>query len=136
MFGGLGSYSEEQSARCLRVTRHQEQFRPNPGISLSTNFEHNDVRLPQGDFTTDVYEVEAQWNPSPWVSWTGQLQYDDDSQLVGLFARMRWIIRPGNDLFLVYSHNWQNLGADILGDRDLITLSRGGSVKLNYTYRF
>ena len=44
--------------------------------------------------------------------------------------------RPGNDVFLVYTHNWRNLGEDILNDRDLITLSRGGAVKASYTYRF
>ncbi len=111
-------------------------FRPNPGVSLSTNVEHNDVRLPQGDFTTNVYELETQWNPSPWVSATNQIQYDDISKVVGLFARVRWIVKPGNDIYLVYTHNWQNLGLGILDNRDLITLSRGGSFKVNYTYRF
>ena len=111
-------------------------FRPNPGVSLSTNFQHNDVTLPQGDFTADLYELEGQWNPSPWVSWTSQVQYDDQSALVGLFARLRWIVKPGNDIYLVYTHNWQNLGPGLLDDRELITLSRGGSVKMSYTYRF
>ena len=67
---------------------------------------------------------------------TGQVRYDDQTQLIGLFARLRWIVKPGNDIFLVYTHNWQNLGAGILDNRDLITLSRGGSIKMNYTYRF
>ena len=111
-------------------------FRPNPGVSLSTNFEHNEVTLPRGDFTADVYEVEGEWNANQWISVTNQVRYDNDSEIVGLFARMRWIVRPGNDLFLVYTHNWRNLGADILSDRDLITLSRGGAVKASYTYRF
>jgi len=48
--------------------------------------------------------------------------------------RARWIVRPGNDLFLVYTNNWRNLGATVF-DRNFQTLSRGGSVKLNYTYR-
>lgn len=111
-------------------------FRPNPGVSVSTNFEHNAVTLPRGDFTADVYEVEGQWNANQWISVTNQVRYDNDSDIVGLFARMRWIVRPGNDVFLVYTHNWRNLGTDILNDRDLITLSRGGAVKASYTYRF
>ena len=56
--------------------------------------------------------------------------------------RFRWILKPGNDLFLVYTHNWRNLESGLL-DRptdpewlQLQTLSRGGAVKLNYTYRF
>ena len=111
-------------------------FRPNPGVSVSVNFEHNAVVLPRGEFTADVYEIEGEWNPSQWVGLTNQIQYDNDSDIVGLFARLRWIVRPGNDVFLVYTHNWRNLGLDILDDRDLVTLSRGGAVKMNYTYRF
>ena len=97
---------------------------------------HNAITLPRGDFTADVYEVEGEWNPTQWVSVTNQIQYDNDSEIVGLFARLRWIVRPGNDVFLVYTHNRRNLGLDILDDRDLVTLSRGGAVKVNYTYRF
>lgn len=111
-------------------------FRPNPGISVSTSFEHNDVSLPRGDFSADVYEVEGQWNANQWIGATTQLQYDNDSGVVGLFARLRWIVQPGNDVFLVYTHNWRNLGMGILDNRDLITLSKGASVKVNYTYRF
>ena len=111
-------------------------FRPNPGVSISTNFEHNAVTLPRGNFDANVYEVEGQWNANQWISVTNQVRYDNDSNIVGLFARMRWIVKPGNDVFLVYTHNWRNLGEDILNDRDLITLSRGGAVKASYTYRF
>ena len=111
-------------------------FRPNPGVSISTNIQHNRVTLPQGDFVADVYEVEGQWNPTPWVSAMSQVQFDDVSELVGLFARLRWIVKPGNDIYFVYTHNWQNLGVGILDNPDLITLSRGGSIKANYTYRF
>jgi hypothetical protein len=49
---------------------------------------------------------------------------------------MRWIVRPGNDVYLVYTHNWVNYGDGLLGDPWLRTLSRGASLKLNYTHRF
>ena len=109
-------------------------FRPNPGISIATNIQHNQVTLPQGQFSADLYEIEGQWNPTPWVGATTQLQYDDVTDVAGLFARLRWIMKPGNDLYLVYTHNWRNLETDLL-DRHFQTLSRGGSVKVNYTYR-
>jgi hypothetical protein len=111
-------------------------FRPTPGLNLGTNFERNDVTLPQGAFTANVYQLDGEWNPSPWMSFTNQLQYDDVSELVGLFSRLRWIVRPGNDVYLVYTHNWVNYGDGILGDPWLRTLSRGASIKLNYTHRF
>ena len=111
-------------------------LRPKPGVTIGTNIQANQVTLPQGSFDANLYEVETDWSPNQWVSATGQLRYDDQTQLVGLFTRLRWILKPGSDLFLVYTHNWQNLGPSILDDRDLITLSRGGSVKMNYVYRF
>ena len=113
-------------------------FRPNPGISLSTNIQYNDVQLPGGEFTASLYELSTDWNPSPWVAITGQVQYDDQSEIVGLFSRLRWIVKPGNDIYLVYTQNWRRELLDILDPNDYAfnTLSRGASVKLNYTYRF
>ena len=110
--------------------------RPNPGVMVATNIQYNNVTLPRGSFTANVYELETDLNPSPWVAVSTQLQYDDVSQLVGLFARLRWIVKPGNDVYLVYTHNWQNLGTGVLNHRELTTLSRGASIKANYTYRF
>ncbi len=111
-------------------------FRPVPGISLETEYEWNSVSLPQGDFTTNVIRTDAKWQMSPWMSFTNNVQYDDVTDIVGLFAKFRWIITPGSELFLVYTHNWQNMD-DALFDRfRLTTLSQGATTKLNYTYRF
>ena len=79
--------------------------------------------------------VSGSWNLTPLTSFTGNVQYEDVSQVVGLFARTRWIRRPGSDLSLVWTHNWQS-EAERLLDRDLVRLSRGGAVKVNYSYRF
>jgi hypothetical protein len=111
-------------------------LRPGPAFNLGVNLDRNDVSLPQGDFQANVYGLTGQWTPTPWVGLTNQLQYDDVSEVVGLFLRLRWIVRPGNDVYFVYTHNWQNFGEGILKDPWLRTLSNGGSVKLNYTYRF
>ena len=111
-------------------------LRPDPGITVATNIQYNNVSLPGGAFTANVYELETDWTPSPWVALSSQLQYDDVSRLLGMFARLRWIVKPGNDVYLVYTHNWQNLGDGIRDPRELVTLSRGGSIKMNYTYRF
>lgn len=113
--------------------------RPNPGISVGGGYELNDVTLPQGSFRTNLTNLEGAWDISPWASLTGNVQYDDVSELVGLFTKFRWILKPGNDLFLVYTHNWMDFRAlDALDPRapGFQTLSRGGTVKANYTYRF
>jgi len=110
-------------------------MRPSPGISFSSRFDKNKISLSGGDFTTNLGQLSGGWQFSPWAALTGNIQYDDGSELVGLFARFRWIVRPGNDFFLVYTHNWDNLG-DRLQDLQFSTRSRGATTKINYTHRF
>ena len=99
---------------------------------MGVNVDKNYISLPGNDsITTNLIRLETGWHLSPWASFNGNIQYDDESEIVGLFARFRWIIRPGNDLFFVYTHNWLN--EEELGFR---TMSRGGTTKINYTYRF
>ena len=109
--------------------------RPSPGISLSTRYDRNDVDLADGSFTTKLARISGGWHISPWASLTGNVQYDDGSEIVGLYTRLRWIIRPGNDLYFVYTQNWNNLG-ERLRDLDFATQSRGATTKINYTHRF
>ncbi len=132
-FGGISRGAFWDGDRTRLFSR--ASLRPNPGISISLNFEHNTVSLPLGSFTRAAYEVEGEWNPNPGLSFINQLRYDDDSGLLGLFARARWIVRPGNDIFFVYTHNWRHL-SDMLDHRTFSTISRGAAVKANYTYRF
>jgi len=111
-------------------------LRPSPGILLSATVENNNVDLPEGSFDANLVRVAGEWNITPLANVTGNIQYDDVSEIVGLFMRMRWIIAPGNDLFLVFTQNWQNLDDGLFNqNREFMTLSRGASVKLNYTYR-
>jgi len=112
-------------------------FRASPGVLLSADVETNTVDLPQGSFDANLFRVAGEWNMTPLASLTGNIQYDDVSEIVGLFMRTRWILTPGNEIFLVFTQNWQNLGEGLFDDdREFQTLSRGASVKVNYTYRF
>ena len=105
------------------------------GMSLTANFQHNEVSLPQGDFDTNLVRLSWAVNLSPWTAITGNVQYDDLSDVVGVYARLRWIVQPGNDIFVVWSHNWLYDDGP-LRDSRFTTLSRGGTVKVNYTFRF
>lgn len=120
-------------------TRYQVglNVRPAPGLQVNTDWELNDVTLPRGDFTTTLYRLGGAWDASPWLSFNSNVQYDDVSEIVGLFFRGRWILTPGRDIYVVYTQNWQEFGpgGDAL-DRRFATISRGGAVKLNYTHRF
>jgi hypothetical protein len=117
--------------------RYQSEltFRPVPGISVSGDYELNRVQLPRGDFDTQLVRLNGGWDVSPWASVSTTVQYDDQSDILGLFALARWIVRPGNEIYLVYTHNWLRDLDDPL-DREFVTLTRGGSIKATYTWRW
>jgi uncharacterized protein DUF5916 len=107
-------------------------IRPRPGIVLYVYGEWNKIALSQGRFTTRLYRTILDTQFGPWVSLSNNLQYDSVSAVMGWQSRFRWIIRPGNDVYVVYNHNW-------LDDPTLnrfTTLDRRASSKILYTYRF
>jgi hypothetical protein len=109
-------------------------LRPRPGLSIGAVWERNDVDLAGGDFATNLVRVGSGWQFSPWISLNGNVQYDDLSDVIGVFTRFRWIVRPGSDLYLVYTHNLRY--GDPLDPRNVYTLERQAATKLTYTHRF
>ena len=73
--------------------------------------------------------VNAQF--SPWISIGNNLQYDNVTKVLGWQARFRWILRPGNDFYIVYAHNWRELEPERFA-----TLDRRAVSKIAYTHRF
>ena len=106
-------------------------LRPRPGLRLELGGEWNRVELPEGSFSTSLLEAEVGSQFGPWISLTNDLQYDSVSREFGWQSRFRWILRPGNDFFLVYSQNWLN---DPFTGLD--TLNRSAAAKVLYTHRF
>ena len=60
------------------------------------------------------------------------VQYDNSSRVLGWQSRFRWIIKPGNDAYIVYTHNFVD---DPVLDR-FATLDKRFATKFLYTYRF
>ncbi len=108
--------------------------RPRPGVRVNTTYEYNRVDLPEGKFKTKLLRVVADTQFSPFMYLVNNLQYDSVSGLLGWQARYRWIVRPGNDIFFVYTHNWSEDRLDPSTRFD--TLDRRGAAKVVYTRRF
>jgi len=94
--------------------------------------EWNHVDLAEGSFNTRLYRLVPELQFSQWVSWVNNIQYDTQSAVLGWQSRFRWILRPGSDLYLVYTHNWLD---DPLLNR-FSTLDRTAASKILYTHRF
>ncbi len=76
-------------------------------VSLNIKADIIRGRMPQGNFNENVYQVKADFFLSPDLGFMNYIQYDDVSRLLGWSARLRWQISPGNEIFLVYSKNWE-----------------------------
>jgi hypothetical protein len=79
-----------------------------------------------------LYRVVGEAQFSPFIAVTNNFQYDSQSAVLGWQSRFRWIMRPGNDLYIVYTHNWQD---EAIPDR-FTTLDKRLASKILYTYRF
>ena len=63
------------------------------------------------------------------LSIAGYVQYDNDSDSVGVNTRLRWTFTPVGDLFVVYNHNVRELPDRWQLDSNQLL------VKLQYTLR-
>ena len=106
-------------------------FKPSTHVLAAVAFERNDVSLREGSFSAQVFTVRGDYNFSPNVSWANLVQYDSESRILGAQSRFRWILKPGNDLFLVLNRGWYHREWD---NRYLPSFDKG-SVKLQYTFR-
>lgn len=105
------------------------RLRPRPGVYVQASSEYNDVTLAEGSFITRLYRLDARTQFSPWIALSNNVQYDTQSKSLGWQMRFRWIRKPGNDIYVVYTHNWL--------DRDrLTTLDRRAAMKIVQTFRF
>ena len=107
-------------------------IRPMVGVVANLSTEWNRVRLPEGDFQTRLYRGTLDTQFNPWIYVVNTLQYDSVTGGLGWQIRFRWTVDPGNDLYVVYTHNWLK---DPLGDR-FLSQDRRGAAKFVYTYRW
>jgi hypothetical protein len=80
-------------------------FKPSPTVSLEVSYEYNDVRLPQGAFTTHALNGRLNLNLTSRLLTTTLAEYETDSRRWVLFFRLRFIHRAGDDLFIVFNQN-------------------------------
>ena len=82
----------------------------NPTALLGFEFSgiHNVGRLPFGDFKQTLAGLRVRFNITSNLQVNSYLQYDTDSKILGLNARVHWIFSPLGDVFLVINHNTFN----------------------------
>ena len=81
-------------------------FKPTPQLLLGVGGEWSDGTLPAGGFTAKVLMGRLDLNFSPNLGWSNLVQYDSDSRILGVQSRLRWRVRPGSDVYVVFNRGW------------------------------
>ena len=91
------------------------------------------VDLVEGSFTAKVVRTRATYTLTPRIYVSGIVQYNSTNASVGSNLRFRWEYRPGSEVFVVYTDDYNTLDhpADVASLRN-----RAFVVKVNRLLRF
>ena len=62
--------------------------------------------LPQGKFIERLQRLRWTCSFSPDLTLSTLAQYEGESRILGWNIRLRWTVKPGNDLILVWNRDW------------------------------
>ncbi len=107
---------------------------PEGHLQLGFSMENIFGYLPQGHFIERLFQLKVVYAFTPDLILSYYAQYDNDSDNLGVNARLRWTIQPGTDLYVVWNHNWEHpVGSETWWT--LTPVSDQAVVKLRYTWR-
>jgi Domain of unknown function (DUF5916)/Carbohydrate family 9 binding domain-like len=88
-----GKRTDLSGGVALRVTNQ---------LATNASFSRNDVRLPNGKFKADIGSLQVDYAFSPTMSLRSLTQYNSQTDQWSESARLRYIFRPGSDIYVVY----------------------------------
>lgn len=133
-FGNTSGFGSFYSGRLYQQSNYLRYTSARGGWQAGLSVEQNFGRLPEGHFVQRLWQVNTTYAVSSYTSLTSFLQYDSVSQTVGNNLRLRWTLRPGNDLFVVWNRGWRRLYLSP-SDRALSPDTELLAVKIRWTFR-
>ncbi|MBY0493061.1 MAG: carbohydrate binding family 9 domain-containing protein [Cyanobacteria bacterium] len=104
-----------------------------PQMSLEPSFSINWVDLVQGSFTAKVARTRATYTITPRMFVSGIVQYNSAGTSFGSNVRFRWEYRPGSELFVVYTDDFNT---ELFDRHDATALrNRAWVIKFNRLFR-
>ena len=113
------------------VSVNSARVQVTPRVSIEPSLTLNRIELPQSAFTTTVVRGRATFTVTPRMFFSGITQYNSTGRSVSSNLRLRWEYRPGSELFVVYTDDYDSEappGLPALRNRALV-------VKLNRLFR-
>lgn len=105
-------------------------WRPSRHLELVTSYKLRGIRLPLGNFAVRIGEAKAVYTFSPDLQFSLLAQYDNFSAELGVNLRVKWTVKPGNEMFFII-----NQGYDTSADNFRPT-QNDVSLKGAWTFRF
>jgi hypothetical protein len=95
-------YNGERTSLAINSGRLQVT----PQVSLEPSLSINWIDLAQGSFTLKVARTRATYTITPRMFVSGIVQYNSAGRSFGSNVRFRWEYRPGSELFVVYTDDF------------------------------
>ena len=116
----------------ITISVNTARVQVTPQVSLEPSFSINWVDLVQGSFTAKVARTRATYTLTPRMFVSGIVQYNSAGTSFGSNVRFRWEYRPGSELFIVYTddYNTEELRPDVTSLRN-----RALVIKFNRLFR-
>src|SRR5262249_15913552 len=109
------------------------QYKFAPHVLISVGMDQTFARLKEGNFVARVFTARAEYAVSPFLTFFNLLQFDSESKNLAWQSRVRWILRPGNEVFIVFNQGWLQ---DERGGFHFRATDTRLAGKLQYTLRF
>jgi hypothetical protein len=107
-------------------------WKPAPRFNMRFRYDWNDITVSDGAFTSRLLQVVTEVAIRLNLTWINLVQYDNNSEILGVNSRLHWIPRAGREGFIVLNHNVQDFDKDNEFHSALSDLN----VKFSYTFRF
>jgi len=107
-------------------------WKPSPDWAARISASNAWYQLPGGSFDTLVVNSAVQWTPTTNLLLTGDLQYDNVSEEIGINGRVRWTVQPGSDVYFVVNQSLAKVGPE----RRYESTAREAVAKVGWTWRF
>jgi hypothetical protein len=106
------------------------EWRPSSHLFVSLEWKQNDFRLREGKFTKRLLRARVNLQFTPDLSWNTLAQYHNKEDVLEIDSRLRWIVQPGNEIFIGINQRY-----DV--EADAVDPARTRSTfKTGWTFRF
>jgi hypothetical protein len=105
-------------------------WRPSSHLELALNYNLREIRLPQGKFDLRLGSARATYTFTPDLQLSLLAQYDNFSRELGTNVRLKWTVKPGNDVYFLINQGYDATASTFRPTRN------DASLKGAWTIRF